>query len=75
MRQSLPLEPHPDCDTVRVRGDMAAAPQLDAPDRDPPEGGSVLSQDTDCYKPGWFALRCPTPDRYSKSPGQSPATS
>ena len=49
-----------DCDAARARGDMA--PQLNAPDWDPPEGGNVLSQSTDCYKLGLFVLRCLTPD-------------
>jgi hypothetical protein len=50
-----------DCDAVRVRGDMAAGPQLNAPDWDPPEGASPLGLKTDLYKLGLFVLRCITP--------------
>lgn len=54
-----------DCDAVRVVGDVAAAPQLNAPDWDPPEGSDVLSRATDVYKLGLFVLRCLTPDHNS----------
>lgn len=54
-----------DCDAVRVVGDMAVAPQLNAPDWDPPEGSGVLSRSTDLYKLGLFVLRCLTPDKNS----------
>jgi hypothetical protein len=54
-----------DCDAVRVVGEMAVAPQLNAPDWDPPEGSDVLSRVTDRYKLGLFVLRCLTPDRNS----------
>lgn len=50
-----------DCDAARRFGDMAAVPQLNAPDWDPPEGGDVLSRSTDLYKLGLFVLRCLTP--------------
>ena len=50
-----------DCDAARRVGDMAAVPQLNAPDWDPPEGGQVLSKSTDLYKLGLFVLRCLTP--------------
>jgi hypothetical protein len=52
-----------DCDAVRVVGDVA--PQLNAPDWDPPEGTDVLTRGTDLYKLGLFVLRCLTPDRNS----------
>jgi hypothetical protein len=52
-----------DCDAVRVVGDVA--PQLNAPDWDPPEGSDVLTRATDLYKLGLFVLRCLTPDRNS----------
>lgn len=50
-----------DCDAARRFGDMAAVPQLNAPDWEPPEGGDVLSRSTDLYKLGLFMLRCLTP--------------
>lgn len=50
-----------DCDAVRVRGDIAGSPQLNAPDWEPPEGADVLSMVTDRYKLGLFVLRCLTP--------------
>jgi hypothetical protein len=50
-----------DCDAARRFGDMAAVPQLNAPDWEPPEGGDVLSRSTDLYKLGLFVLRCLTP--------------
>lgn len=51
-----------DCDAVRPIGDMAAVPQLNAPDWEPPEGPDVLTKSTDLYKLGLFILRCLTPD-------------
>lgn len=54
-----------DCDAVRPMGDMAAVPQLNAPDWDPPEGAGVLTRWTDVYKLGLFVLRCLTPDNGS----------
>jgi len=54
-----------DCDAVRVVGDMAAIPQLNAPDWDPPEGPDALGQPTDLYKLGLFVLRCLTPAKNS----------
>lgn len=65
-----------DCDAVRVVGDMAVAPQLNAPDWDPPEGSDVLSRTTDQYKLGLFVLRCLTPDHNSsinRDPNQARA--
>lgn len=50
-----------DCDAVRVVGDIAGSPQLNAPDWEPPEGADVLSIATDRYKLGLFVLRCLTP--------------
>ncbi|WP_328618143.1 hypothetical protein OHS18_20560 [Amycolatopsis sp. NBC_00355] len=52
-----------DCDAVRKVG--AVAPQLNAPDWDPPEGADVLTRETDLYKLGLFVLRCLTPDHNS----------
>ncbi len=52
-----------DCDAVRRVGEVA--PQLNAPDWDPPEGSEVLTRATDLYKLGLFVLRCLTPDRNS----------
>lgn len=54
-----------DCDAVRPTGDMAAVPQLNAPDWDPPEGAGELTKSTDLYKLGLFILRCLTPDNGS----------
>lgn len=54
-----------DCDAVRVVGEIAASPQLNAPDWDPPEGAEVLSKVTDRYKLGLFVLRCLTPGSFS----------
>jgi hypothetical protein len=50
-----------DCDAVRVVGDVASAPQLNAPDWDPPAGEDALGRPTDLYKLGLFVLRCLTP--------------
>ncbi|MGW3992449.1 hypothetical protein [Amycolatopsis sp. NPDC004772] len=52
-----------DCDAVRRVGEVA--PQLNAPDWDPPEGSEVLTRATDLYKLGLFVLRCLTPDHNS----------
>lgn len=54
-----------DCDAVRSVGEMAVAPQLNAPDWEPPEGSNPLSRGTDLYKLGLFVLRCLTPDQNS----------
>jgi len=51
-----------DCDAVRVVGSGTAAPQLNTPDWDPPEGPDALGKPTDLYKLGLFVLRCLTPD-------------
>jgi DNA-binding helix-hairpin-helix protein with protein kinase domain len=50
-----------DCDAVRSRGSAAVTRQLNAPDWDPPEGGSVLTTATDLYKLGLFVLRVLNP--------------
>jgi hypothetical protein len=50
-----------DCDAVRFRGSAAVTRQLNAPDWDPPEGGSVLTEATDLYKLGLFVLRVLNP--------------
>jgi hypothetical protein len=50
-----------DCDAMRVRGHAPVVSQLNAPDWDPPEGGNVLTQQTDLYKFGLFVLRCLSP--------------
>ncbi|GAB3430860.1 hypothetical protein [Actinophytocola sediminis] len=50
-----------DCDAVRVVSEIAASPQLNAPDWDPPRDADVLSKASDLYKLGLFVLRCLTP--------------
>lgn len=50
-----------DCDAVRVVGEIAASPQLNAPDWEPLVDPEVLSVATDRYKLGLFVLRCLTP--------------
>ncbi|MEV6829504.1 hypothetical protein [Amycolatopsis sp. NPDC051102] len=63
-----------DCDAVRKVSEIA--PQLNAPDWEPPEGPDVLNRATDLYKLGLFVLRCLTPDRFSsvnRDPGEAGA--
>jgi DNA-binding helix-hairpin-helix protein with protein kinase domain len=50
-----------DCDAVRFRGSAAVTRQLNAPDWDPPEGGTALTNATDRYKLGLFVLRVLNP--------------
>jgi DNA-binding helix-hairpin-helix protein with protein kinase domain len=52
-----------DCDAFRIKGTMAAVPQLNAPDWFPPEGPNALTHGTDRYKLGLFVLRCLGPGK------------
>lgn len=52
-----------DCDAARKVGNAAVVQQLSAPDWDPPEKGSALSTNTDCYKLALFVLRSLSPGR------------
>lgn len=61
-----------DCDATRKRGSAPAVPQLNAPDWDPPEGPTNLTQLTDRYKFGLFVLRCLVPGSLA-SVGRNPA--
>jgi hypothetical protein len=58
--REAPLVMFLDCDGVRPLGTVATAPQLNAPDWVPPEGGA-LSLSSDLYKLGLFILRCLAP--------------
>jgi hypothetical protein len=45
-----------DCDSIRIKGNMAVVAQLSAPDWEQPE--KLLTQGSDRYKFGLFVLRC-----------------
>jgi hypothetical protein len=63
-----------DCDAVRPRGSVAGTRQLNAPDWDPPEGGS-LNRSTDLYKLGLFILRTLSPGDQASARRNSAAAS
>ncbi|GAB3491276.1 DUF4407 domain-containing protein [Amycolatopsis cihanbeyliensis] len=56
---AVPMVLFIDCDSVRVKGDLGGARQLNAPDWAPPDPGP-LTMATDLYKLGLFVLRCLT---------------